>query len=124
MFTGGAQTWKFVHELEALVDVLAPMAKSITCLESTHSTISDVYLFWLACMASIHDIIVKDRHKMGVSVTEGIRRRMNSRWLQMIGNAPHDIYFTGFVLDPRKSFYPSIITELTNSPQDTVDETL
>ncbi|KAG0701297.1 ribonuclease H-like domain-containing protein [Suillus ampliporus] len=40
--------------------VLAPIAKAITCLESTHSTVSDVYLFWLAVTATIHQIITED----------------------------------------------------------------
>ena len=85
------------------MEVLAPMAKSITCLESTHSTVSDVYIFWLACMASVADTITADRHGMGAEVTEDIRRFMNMRWVQMIEKAPCDVYFTGFLLDPRTS---------------------
>ena len=93
----------FESELSAFVEVLAPIAKSITCLESTHSTVSDVFIFWLACMATIADIIQDDRYGMGPAVTEGIRRRMNKRYEQMIEKAPCDIYFTGFFLDPRTS---------------------
>ncbi|KAG1743283.1 uncharacterized protein EDB91DRAFT_1081218 [Suillus paluster] len=42
------------------IKVLAPIAKAITCLESTHSTVSDVYLFWFAVTVTIHQIITKD----------------------------------------------------------------
>ena len=79
MFLPGAKGTRFAQNLEALVEVLEPMAKTITCLESTHSTVSDVYVFWLACMASVCDVISMDRYEMGAAVTEGIRHRMNAR---------------------------------------------
>ncbi|TFK82609.1 hypothetical protein K466DRAFT_499999, partial [Polyporus arcularius HHB13444] len=87
--------------LENLVKVLEPIGKSIECLESTHSTVSDVYLFWLACMASIHDIIVHDDN-LETSVKEDIRQATNRRWIQMIEQAPCNVYYTGFFFDPRE----------------------
>ena len=101
MFLNGSEGWKFGNDLEALVEILAPVANSITCLESTSSTVSDVFVFWLACMVTTRDTILKDSHRLGAAVTEEVRHRMNTRWLQMIEKSPCDVYFTGFFLDPR-----------------------
>jgi hypothetical protein len=82
--------------------VLAPIAKVITCLESTHSTVSDVYHFWLAVTATIHQIITEDITGLPTEVTEEIRRAVNYQFDQMVNDAPSDVYLTGFLLDPRK----------------------
>ncbi|PIL29837.1 hypothetical protein GSI_08044 [Ganoderma sinense ZZ0214-1] len=101
VFLSRASAWKFNAELQELVDVLAPMAKSITCLESTHSTVSDVYVFWLACMAGVYDAITSNSDSMSLSDKDTIREAAQARWLQMIEHAPCDVYFAGFMLDPR-----------------------
>src|SRR5258708_17600678 len=36
--------------------------RSLKCLESTHATVADVYLFWLALLASLQDILA-DKHQ-------------------------------------------------------------
>jgi hypothetical protein len=95
-------TDKFEVELRQLLTVLAPIAKAITCLESTHSTVSDVYLFWLAVTATIHQIITEDITGLPTEVTEEIQRAVNYRFDQMVNDAPSDVYFTGFLLDPCK----------------------
>lgn len=77
-----------------------PVARAITCLESTHSTVSDVYLFWLAVTATIHQIIVDDITGLPTHVTEQIHQAVNRRFDQMVNEAPSDVYLTGFVLDP------------------------
>jgi hypothetical protein len=51
----------------------APVAKAITCLESTHSNVSDVYLFqWLAVTATIHQIITEDITGLPIHVVGNI----------------------------------------------------
>ncbi|KAL7284543.1 hypothetical protein ACG7TL_001835 [Trametes sanguinea] len=101
MYLSTSPAWRFAAELEELVAVLEPIAKSIKCLESTHSTVSDVYLFWLACTANTYDLITQDGVSIPEAVKSDIRSAMNARWKQMIEDAPHDVYHTGFVLDPR-----------------------
>ncbi|EJF60691.1 hypothetical protein DICSQDRAFT_29585, partial [Dichomitus squalens LYAD-421 SS1] len=91
---------KFAAELKELVAVLGPVAKSITCLESTHSTVSDVYIFWLACMAGVYDVISNNDTGMTQSDKDAIREAAQARWLQMIEQAPSDVYFASFVFDP------------------------
>jgi hypothetical protein len=70
-------TKQFEVELQQLLTVLAPIVKAITCLESTHSNVSDVYLFWLAVTATIHQIITEDITGLPTSVTEQIRKAVN-----------------------------------------------
>ncbi|KAG2055259.1 hypothetical protein BDR06DRAFT_1046462 [Suillus hirtellus] len=86
--------------INILVCLLAPIAKAITCLESTHSTVSDVYLFWLAVTATIHQIITEDITGLSTEVTEKIQCAVNYRFNQMVNDAPCDVYLTGFLLDP------------------------
>ncbi|KAI0739259.1 ribonuclease H-like domain-containing protein [Daedaleopsis nitida] len=87
--------------------------KSITCLESTHATASDVYVFWLACMAGIYDLIKNDTTSgMTDSVKEKIREAMNTQWMQIIQNAPHDVFFPTFVLNPHE--FHSTMQDLLN----------
>lgn len=95
----------FEGELSRLLSVLAPIAKAITCLESTHSTVSDVYIFWLAVAATIHQIIVENVDKLPIPVLEEIRKAVNFRFNQMINDGPDDVYLTGFILDPRKLIF-------------------
>ncbi|KAI0695307.1 hypothetical protein BC835DRAFT_1273502, partial [Cytidiella melzeri] len=86
-----------------LLLILAPGAKSTMCLESTNSTVSDVYVFWLATLAELHDIITDRHNPMPNEVREDIRRIANFRWKGMIEQSPTaDVYHAGFILDPRK----------------------
>ncbi|OCB87760.1 hypothetical protein A7U60_g5083 [Sanghuangporus baumii] len=98
-FVPGFTASAFSFGLQRLTMVLSPMAKSITCLESSHSTVADVYLFWLAVTADIHFMLSQDG--LATSDSEKIRRAVNRRFNQMVNEAPSDVYITGFVLDPR-----------------------
>lgn len=93
---------KFEMELLQLLTVLAPVAKAITCMESTQSNVSDVYVFWLAVTATIHQIIIEDVTGLPSDVIEDIHKAVNFRFNQMVNDAPDDIYHTGFMMDPRK----------------------
>jgi len=51
---------KFEMELSQFLTGLTLVSKAIMCMESTQSNVSDVYVFWLAVTAMIHQIIVED----------------------------------------------------------------
>jgi hypothetical protein len=91
----------FAMRLEELLAVMAPGAKATKCLESTHSTVSDVYVFWLAILAELEEVVTDPHSKIPLYVREDIRRIANFRWKQMIEEGPTDAYHAGFVLDPR-----------------------
>lgn len=78
--------------------MLSPIGKAATCLESTHSTVSDVFVFWLGVMLELHDVVTA-KNSIPTEVKEGIRAAANKRWKQMFGD--NDAYLTGLVLDPR-----------------------
>ena len=90
-------------DLTKLLDVIAPFAKSIKCLESSHSTAADVYLFWLAIMAHLEDLFRKTPYTLPNHVKEQIRAISNRRFDGMINHAPTDVYIAAFFLDPSKS---------------------
>ncbi len=98
-------TVTFEMSLQQFLSVTEPLAKSITCLESTHATAADVYVFWLAIMASMDDILKSD---IGLpnEVAERIRRLCNYRFNQSIHDGPSDIFITAFFLDPRSCSIP------------------
>jgi hypothetical protein len=96
-------TKTFEHELEQLLLIIRPVAKSIKCLESSHATASDVYVFWLAVMASLEDLILGDKLDLPMHLVERIRRLCNYRFDKMINEGPSDIFVTAFFLDPRAS---------------------
>jgi len=71
-------------------------------MESTQSNVSDVYVFWLAVTATIHQIIMEDVTGLLSDVTEDICKAVNFWFNQMVNDAPDDVYHTGFMMDPRK----------------------
>ncbi|KDQ16586.1 hypothetical protein BOTBODRAFT_107033 [Botryobasidium botryosum FD-172 SS1] len=84
-----------------LVSVLDPLAKAITCLESSHSTASDVYVFWIAIMATYQCDIFKDNSwGLPENVIEEIHRIINYRYNEMMTGPGKEVYITAFFLDP------------------------
>lgn len=86
--------------MDQLLLVIGPIAKSIKCLEASHSTVADIYMFWLAIMATLEDHITSDKLGLPLHVLEQIRRLCNWRFDYMINKAPSDIFITGFFLVP------------------------
>jgi hypothetical protein len=87
-------------ELTRLVEIIGPFAKSIKCLESSHSTAADVFVFWLATIAHLDQLFRDDKLGIPGGVKEDIRAITNRRFNGMINNGPTDIYLTAFVLNP------------------------
>jgi hypothetical protein len=99
-----------------------PIARAITCLESGHSTVADVFMFWLAVMASYKSLLETDpviKRDLSNGDKESIRCILNRRWNEIIepfsskrsagaGNGRStsgnkqiaSIYTVGFVLHP------------------------
>jgi hypothetical protein len=103
LFKKGWPATMFTSNLERYCNITGPIAKAITLLGSTHSTPSDVYVLYLAIGAAFNDVL-SDSGRSGLSITdtEQIRSIYNKRYKQMIDDAPHDVYFSSFILDPRK----------------------
>ena len=63
---------------------------------------ADVFVFWLAVMASFESLLTSQRlgHDLQACDKETIRKILNFRFKQMILNNPSDIFVPGFVLHP------------------------
>jgi hypothetical protein len=91
---------QFELDLTKLVEVIGPFAKSIKCLESTHSTATDVFLFWLAIMAQLEYIFYNNKLKIPAEIKEQIRAVANQCFNGMINDGPTNIYIAAFFLNP------------------------
>ncbi|KAJ7513225.1 ribonuclease H-like domain-containing protein [Mycena galericulata] len=105
-FLDDDDVFKFRRDLTRLGAVLMPFARAIQCLESKDTTPADVYLYWLAVVAQLHDLITKDdnagiKSKYTTRVKELIRGIANYRFSQLIEDErASNVYLTAFVLDP------------------------
>jgi hypothetical protein len=65
-------TREYEQELIALLSVIRPIAKSIKCLESAYTTVANVFVFFVAFMAEIEDLITTDRLDLPNAIIEQI----------------------------------------------------
>ena len=87
-FLDDDDVFKFKRDLTRLGAVLMPFARAIQCLESKDTTPADVYLYWLAVVAQLNDLINKDdtagaKSKYAKTVKELIRSIANFRFTQL-----------------------------------------
>ncbi|KAH9829607.1 ribonuclease H-like domain-containing protein, partial [Rhodofomes roseus] len=91
----------FETQLNQLIAVTLPFAKAITCLESTHSTIADVFLFWCAIGASLKRVLSDMSSGIPGGVKSEIRAIFNTRWHELFEEEPNkDVYLAAVYLDP------------------------
>ena len=91
---------RFHCEVTELVDVLAPIARSILCLESPHSTMADVILFWAAICAWYHRLLNDPEYDFSENTKSVLISIVNRRYREIINNGPHDAYIACLALDP------------------------
>src|SRR6266567_270748 len=95
----------FRRALTLLGSVIMPIARAIQCLESKEINAADVYLYWLAVVAQLHNLFARDNKlatpKYSTSLKEKIRAIVNYRFGQLIFNErSQNIYLIAFSLDP------------------------
>jgi hypothetical protein len=76
--------------LSRFLQLLEPIARSLTCLESSHSTAADLFLFWLAAATGLDDQLRK--HSYPSSIKAQIRKLVNARFTEMTHSGPSDPY--------------------------------
>ena len=87
-----------------------PFARAIQCLEAKDTNPADVYTYWLAVVAHLHDLIVKDsdKSKYTTEFKERIRQIANYRFSELIESKhTSNIYLTAFILDPGRTLTES-----------------
>ncbi|KAG2158711.1 uncharacterized protein EDB93DRAFT_1076704, partial [Suillus bovinus] len=90
----------FQVALAKLVAITGPYTKAIQCLESAHTTCADVYLYWLAIVAQMEQLLRGNTIRLREETKLAIRTITNARFNQMINDAPNDPYITAFFLHP------------------------
>ncbi|CDO73916.1 hypothetical protein BN946_scf185016.g73 [Trametes cinnabarina] len=93
---------KFEQELTRYTTILAPIARAIKSLEATDTTAADVYMFWLGIASSLRELFARPQGQSGVSpdLAKKITGIVNKRYKAIIDEAPTDVYFVAFFLDP------------------------
>ncbi|KAF8151625.1 ribonuclease H-like domain-containing protein [Crassisporium funariophilum] len=109
IFEDDDTSFKFQRDLKRLGAVLMPFARAIQCLEAKDTNPSDVYTYWLAVVAHLHNLITKDSDKLKYTIVfkERIRQIANYRFSELIENKhASNIYLAAFVLDPEHRAAP------------------
>ncbi|KAF5366171.1 hypothetical protein D9758_005756 [Tetrapyrgos nigripes] len=76
---------KFEDDLERLVSVGLPIAKSLTCLESNDANPADVFIFWHAACFEIERIVKDSDNSYPQEVQDDILDILNRRQGQLFG---------------------------------------
>ncbi|KAG8687723.1 hypothetical protein FRC08_011831 [Ceratobasidium sp. 394] len=92
---------EFKLALTELANVLEPLARALLCLESTHSTLSDVYFFWLSALAILNKHFSSNNSLLSSQDKSRLQATIYRRFNEAINEAPTDVYVTTFFLDPR-----------------------
>jgi hypothetical protein len=92
---------EFKLMLTELVNVLEPLARALLCLESTRSTLGDVYFFWLAALAALNQHFSSKNNLLSAQDKSRLQSMIYSRFNEAMNEAPTDVYVTTFFLDPR-----------------------
>jgi hypothetical protein len=106
IFEDEDSSFTFQSNLKRLGAVLMPFARAIQCLEAKDTNPADVYTYWLAVVAHLHDFITKDSNKSRYSTEfkERVCQIANYRFSELIENKhASNIYLVAFVLDPGRT---------------------
>lgn len=93
-------SFHFRTQLSQLIAIGRPFAKAITCLESSHSTAGDVYLFWMAISASVKAVLDATEYAIPLAVKSQIRAIVNSRWKEIFEDENSGAHLTALYLNP------------------------
>ncbi|KAG9122253.1 hypothetical protein FRC07_001459 [Ceratobasidium sp. 392] len=94
------QATKFKMALIQFTQVLRPIFRALTCLESSNSTLGDVFAYWLAMLAALDHLFTSPECTLLPGVVSRLRTIVNVRYMEAIENAPTNAYIGGFFLHP------------------------
>ncbi|KAL1714614.1 ribonuclease H-like domain-containing protein [Schizophyllum commune] len=92
--------------LQQYADITEPICKAICALEASHATLSDVFIFFLAIAAHLHEQFNDPLSGISSKLADNVTTIFNDRFDQIFSEE-HDEYFVCFALDPRKLVSPS-----------------
>ncbi|KAJ6546355.1 hypothetical protein B0H10DRAFT_1711212, partial [Mycena sp. CBHHK59/15] len=74
----------FELELQQLNQILEPIARAIKCLEGLEVTVGDIWKFYVAITAVLHDLFEDNSLSIPLNVREEVSAIINRRYDQMI----------------------------------------
>ncbi|KAF8596491.1 hypothetical protein BDV93DRAFT_454747, partial [Ceratobasidium sp. AG-I] len=91
---------KRVIQLEKLTE---PFAKAIKCLESGHSNPSDVFIFYMAVMATLRQLVDNNETELSLphDVITQAQKSACSRYYSMVLASGQEVYLATFFLHPQ-----------------------
>lgn len=111
LFEDDEDTVAFEIGLKRLGAVLMPFARAIQCLEAKETNLADVYIYWIAIVAQLRDLIQsrannsKSGSKYADLTKDLIRRIANYRFSMLVNKeSAQNIYLSAFILHPGASF--------------------
>ncbi|KAJ7769822.1 ribonuclease H-like domain-containing protein [Mycena metata] len=90
----------FTLELQQLCSILEPIARAIKCLEGLNVTVGDVWKFYVAITAVLHELFTSDSLSIADHVRDEVSAIINKRYDEMIHGPSGDLFLSGFFLDP------------------------
>lgn len=95
-----AATLQFEILLNQLIAVGEPGARSIECTSAGQASAADIYLYWLATMASIKDVLGDEGLGIPTYVADEVRGIVNARWREFFLEGPTQLHLAAFYLHP------------------------
>ncbi|KAH9839723.1 uncharacterized protein C8Q71DRAFT_703094 [Rhodofomes roseus] len=95
-----ASTLTFETQLNQLLSVSLPYAKTIVCLESAQCTLADVFLYWCGIASDLKTVLSQRASGIPDSVKSEVRAIFNTRWSEMFEDGPTDVHLAAVYLDP------------------------
>ena len=100
VFVDNMEHLNFQLRLTQFVAVGEGFARCIECLEAGQTNPADVYLYWLALVARLKQVL--QTCKLPDSVCDEIRGIINERWKEFFVNGPTNVHLSAFYLNPSK----------------------
>ncbi|KAJ6573317.1 ribonuclease H-like domain-containing protein, partial [Mycena sp. CBHHK59/15] len=104
----------FELELQQLNQILEPIARAIKCLEGLEVTVGDIWKFYVAITAVLHDLFEDNSLSIPLNVREEVSAIINRRYDQMIHGPSGNLFLSGFFLDPEHVKSPILFKTSAN----------
>ncbi|KAI0755573.1 ribonuclease H-like domain-containing protein [Fomes fomentarius] len=103
LLKSGRASMQFEQDLDRYISILAPFGRAIKSLEATDTTAGDVYIFWLAIAATLHDLFALAEEHTGITreLAQKVTSIVNRRYKEVIDESPTDVYFSSCYLNPK-----------------------
>ena len=99
--SGSPRSLEFELQISRYVLIVAPIAKSIACLESSQTDLSDIGLYYFAIGSTMKQTFDSDNNPFTIEESGQIRAIFNSRFREALSEGPTDAPISALYLHPR-----------------------